>query len=144
MAPAVIAARSGADDNVFLDMTRAGFDLSDRGVTGRPAPGPVDILAWTERGIYRPGETVHAAALARDTNADAISGLPLTFLFSRPDGVEFRRMAVTSETLGGYAVDLPILPAKNSPAKAGMPVPSRRAARLSTANGWVDFMGWDS
>ncbi len=109
LAPAVIAARSGADDNVFLDMTRAGFDLSDRGVTGRPAPGPVDILAWTERGIYRPGETVHAAALARDTNADAISGLPLTFLFSRPDGVEFRRMAVTSETLGGYAVDLPIL-----------------------------------
>lgn len=109
LAPAVIAARSGADDNVFLDMTRAGFDLSDRGVTGRPAPGPVDILAWTERGIYRPGETVHAAALARDTNADAISGLPLTFLFSRPDGVEFRRMAVSSETLGGYAVDLPIL-----------------------------------
>ena len=109
LAPAVIAARSGADDNVFLDMTRAGFDLSDRGVTGRPAPGPVDILAWTERGIYRPGETVHVAALARDTNADAISGLPLTFLFSRPDGVEFRRMAVTSETLGGYAVDLPIL-----------------------------------
>lgn len=109
LAPAVIAARSSADDNVFLDMTRAGFDLSDRGVTGRPAPGPVDILAWTERGIYRPGETVHAAALARDTNADAISGLPLTFLFSRPDGVEFRRMAVTSETLGGYAVDLPIL-----------------------------------
>jgi len=109
LAPAVIAARSGADDNVFLDMTRAGFDLSDRGVTGRRAPGPVDILAWTERGIYRPGETVHAAALARDTNADAISGLPLTFLFSRPDGVEFRRMAVTSETLGGYAVDLPIL-----------------------------------
>jgi len=109
LAPAVIAARSGTEDNVFLDMTRAGFDLSDRGVTGRPAPGPVDILAWTERGIYRPGETVHAAALARDTNADAISGLPLTFLFSRPDGVEFRRMAVSSETLGGYAVDLPIL-----------------------------------
>ncbi|MGC4410861.1 hypothetical protein D4A92_03595 [Rhizobium rosettiformans] len=109
LAPAVIAARSGADDNVFLDMTRAGFDLSDRGVTGRPAPGPVDILAWTERGIYRPGETVHAAALARDINADAISGLPLTFLFSRPDGVEFRRIAVTSETLGGYAVDMPIL-----------------------------------
>jgi hypothetical protein len=23
-------------------------------------------------------------------------------------------------------------------------VPSRKAARLSTANGWVDFMGWDS
>jgi uncharacterized protein YfaS (alpha-2-macroglobulin family) len=109
MAPAVIAAHTSDDDNVFLDMTRAGFDLSDRGVTGRPAPGPVDVLSWTERGIYRPGETVHVAALARDTEADAISGLPLTFIFLRPDGVEFRRMAVSSESLGGYAVDLPLL-----------------------------------
>ncbi|KPF43424.1 alpha-2-macroglobulin family protein [Rhizobium sp. AAP43] len=109
LAPAVIAARSGDDDNVFLDMTRAGFDLSDRGVTGRPAPGPVDIMAWTERGIYRPGETVHVAALARDSEADAIGDLPLTFVFSRPDGVESRRMAVSGEALGGYAVDLPIL-----------------------------------
>ncbi len=109
LAPAVITARSQDDDNVFLDMTRAGFDLSDRGVTGRPAPGAIDLLAWTERGIYRPGETVHAAALARDIEADSIDRLPLTFIFSRPDGVEFRRMVVTSETLGGYAVDLPLL-----------------------------------
>lgn len=109
LAPAVIVARKGEDDNVFLDMTRAGFDLSDRGVTGRPAPGAIDVLAWTERGIYRPGETVHAAALARDTAADAIERLPLTFIFSRPDGVEFRRIVVTSETAGGYSADLPLL-----------------------------------
>jgi uncharacterized protein YfaS (alpha-2-macroglobulin family) len=109
LAPAVIVARKGEDDNVFLDMTRAGFDLSDRGVTGRPAPGAIDVLAWTERGIYRPGETVHAAALSRDTEADAIERLPLTFIFDRPDGVEFRRMVVNSETLGGYSADLPLL-----------------------------------
>lgn len=109
LAPAVIVARKGEDDNVFLDMTRAGFDLSDRGVTGRPAPGAIDVLAWTERGIYRPGETVHAAALSRDTEADAIESLPLTFIFNRPDGVEFRRMVVNSETLGGYSADLQLL-----------------------------------
>lgn len=110
LAPAVIAAHTADDDNVFLDMTRAGFDLSDRGVTGRPAPGPVDVMTWTERGIYRPGETVHVAALSRNDQADAIGNLPLTFVFNRPDGVESQRMAVTSETLGGYSVDLPILP----------------------------------
>lgn len=110
LAPAVIAAHTADDDNVFLDMTRAGFDLSDRGVTGRPAPGPVDVMTWTERGIYRPGETVHVAALSRNDQADAIGSLPLTFVFNRPDGVESQRMAVTSETLGGYSVDLPILP----------------------------------
>ena len=67
MVPAVLMASvAGDDDFVFLDMTRAGFDLSDRGVAGRPAPGALDVYAWTERGIYRVGETVHVGALARD------------------------------------------------------------------------------
>jgi len=107
MAPAVLMAK-GADDFVFLDMTRAGFDLSDRGVTGRTAPGALDVFAWTERGIYRAGETVHAAALARDDAALAVDNLPLTFIFSRPDGVEDRRFVARGEALGGYAIDLPL------------------------------------
>ena len=72
LAPAVVAADSGSGDFVFLDMTKAGFDLSDRGVTGRAAPGPIEIFAWTERGIYQAGETVHLTALARDDAATAI------------------------------------------------------------------------
>lgn len=106
MVPAVITARNGDADYVFLDMTRAGFDLSDRGVTGRAAPGAIDILAWTERGIYRAGETVHVSALARDNAANAIEKLPLTFVFKRPDGVEDRRMVSDGENLGGHTLDL--------------------------------------
>jgi uncharacterized protein YfaS (alpha-2-macroglobulin family) len=105
-APAVITARNGDKDYVFLDMTRAGFDLSDRGVTGRAAPGAIDVFSWTERGIYRAGETVHSAALARDIEGNAVENLPLTFIFSRPDGVEDRRFVSDGKALGGYAVDL--------------------------------------
>ncbi|MBX5101127.1 alpha-2-macroglobulin family protein [Rhizobium lentis] len=105
LTPAVIAARNGTSDYVFLDMTRAGFDLSDRGVTGRTAPGAIDVLTFTERGIYRAGETVHAQALARDTDGNAIENLPLTFIFSRPDGVEDRRIVSQTSNLGGYSVD---------------------------------------
>lgn len=107
-APAILTARNGDKDYVFLDMTRAGFDLSDRGVTGRAAPGAIDVFSWTERGIYRAGETVHSAALARDVDGKAIEDLPLTFIFSRPDGVEDRRFVSDGKTLGGYAVDLPL------------------------------------
>ncbi|WP_313197710.1 alpha-2-macroglobulin family protein [Rhizobium sp.] len=107
MVPAVLAAQSEGKDYVFLDMTRAGFDLSDRGVTGRPAPGAIDLLSWTERGIYRPGETVHASALARNVDATAIENLPLTFVFLRPDGVEDRRV-VKNGDIGGYTLDLPL------------------------------------
>ncbi len=108
MTPSAITARKGSDDYVFLDMTRAGFDLSDRGVTGRAAPGAIDVFAWTERGIYRAGETVHAAALTRDVNGAAIEKLPLTFVFLRPDGVEDRRLVSDGGKLGGHTLDLPV------------------------------------
>jgi uncharacterized protein YfaS (alpha-2-macroglobulin family) len=110
MVPAVLMANRGGDDFVFLDVTRAGFDLSDRGVTGRAAPGALDIYAWTERGIYRAGEEVHVAALARDETAAAVDNLPLTFIFTRPDGVEDRRIVSDSAVAGGHAVDLTLAP----------------------------------
>ena len=103
-APAVLTARTDDGDFVFLDLTRAGFDLSDRGVEGRTAPGAIDVFAWTERGIYRAGETVHAAALARDDAASAIENLPLTFIFMRPDGVEEYRQTSDGRALGGHYV----------------------------------------
>ncbi len=109
MAPAILTAQNGPADYVFLDMTRAGFDLSDRGVTGRTAPGAVDVLTWTERGIYRAGETVHLASLARDIEGKAIEKLPLTFIVTRPDGRRGPASGRNGGALGGYAVDLPML-----------------------------------
>jgi alpha-2-macroglobulin len=106
MAPAAISATSEDGDFVFLDLTRPGFDLSDRGVEGRPSPGPLDVYAWTERGIYRAGETVHASALLRNPSTEAVDDLPLTFIFQRPDGVEDRRIVSAGAELGGHAVDL--------------------------------------
>ena len=35
------------------------------------APGPIDAFAYTDRGVYRPGEQVHLAALARDRTGKA-------------------------------------------------------------------------
>lgn len=107
--PALISAERDGGDFVFLDLTRAGFDLSDRGVTGRPAAGALDVYAWTERGIYRAGETVHAQALVRNGAARAESDLPVVFIFYRPDGVEDRRVVSDGQGLGGHSVDLDLL-----------------------------------
>ena len=108
LAPAVLTAQRDGNDFVFLDLTRPGFDLSDRGVTGRPSPSGIDLYAWTERGVYRPGEVVHVSALARDSGARAVSDIPLTFIFTRPDGVEAQRLVGSGKALGGYAVSLPL------------------------------------
>lgn len=108
LAPAAVTAVKRGEkgnDYVFLDLSRAGFDLSDRGVTGRAAPGPVDIFAYLDRGIYRLGETVHAMALARDDSAGAAESLPLTIVFERPDGVEAARIVSNAPSAGGHLAD---------------------------------------
>lgn len=106
--PAMILAQNGDTDLGFLSLTDPGFDLSDRGVEGRPAPGPVDVFLATDRGAYRAGEVMHITALARDSKAQAIEGLPLIAILSRPDGVEYSRHISDGGQIGGHVFALPV------------------------------------
>ena len=64
-APAAIVAADKAD-YAFLSLKSTAFDLSDRGVAGRQVPTGLDAFVYTERGVYRSGETVHVTvAVAR-------------------------------------------------------------------------------
>jgi alpha-2-macroglobulin len=105
-----VFASSGGEDFTFLDLTSPSFDLSDRGVGGRAAPGPMDAYVYADRGVYRPGETAHLVTLLRDDKAKAIHGLPLTLRLMRPDGAEARRQTLKSPALGAYQVDIPFPP----------------------------------
>ncbi|SFU85477.1 hypothetical protein SAMN02799631_02714 [Methylobacterium sp. 174MFSha1.1] len=107
--PSLVVARLG-DDYGFLDLNLSAFDLADRGVKGRPAPGAAEAYLYPERGVYRSGETVQLTALLRDAKGAAIPSLPLTLVAKRPDGVEYRRAQVADAGLGGRAFSLPLLP----------------------------------
>ena len=107
-APALVVARDGDTDLAFLSLSDPEFDLSDRGVEGRAAAPPVDVFLTTDRGAYRAGETVYATALARDSTATAVPGLPLTARLKRPDGVEYSRALVADAGAGGHVFALPI------------------------------------
>ncbi|MFZ4409992.1 MAG: alpha-2-macroglobulin family protein [Paracraurococcus sp.] len=87
MAPRALHAVLG-DDLVALDLDAAAFDLSDRGATGAPHPGPLDAFTWLDRGIYRPGETVQAAVLLRDGGGAPVD-LPARLRVRRPNGSTF-------------------------------------------------------
>lgn len=108
-APALVTARARTGDEVtdlaFLSLTDPEFDLSDRGVEGRPPAPPVDVFATTDRGAYRAGETLHATILARDAGARALPGLPLTAVVFRPDGVEAARVMPPEAGDGGFVLD---------------------------------------
>ena len=85
LAPVALHIRGTDGDFTRLGLTSPDFDLSDRGVAGNAQPGPIDPFIWTDRGIYRPGETVHVMALIRD-GAGAPVDLPLHLIVTRADG----------------------------------------------------------
>jgi len=94
------------DDFTVLSLTRPAFDLSDRGASGRAQPGPLDAFVWLDRGIYRPGETVHATALLRDA-AGRPSALPVHVVVKRPGGQVFAD--IVPKPGDGASVSVPIV-----------------------------------
>ncbi|RAH98177.1 hypothetical protein DLJ53_26020 [Acuticoccus sediminis] len=105
-APVLVTAHAG-EDYAFLPLKGSAFELTDRGVSGRAAPGPVDAFLATERGVYRGGETVHLTALVRDDSARALP-LPVTVRLTRPDGVVSRTLTARADSAGGLALDMPL------------------------------------
>src|SRR6202040_796427 len=83
----------------FLNLKTPGFDLTDRGVSGRPAPSGLDAFVYAERGVYRSGAAAYPTPLL---------GVPLTLVVQRPDGVEYRRALLQDQGVGGHSLTLPI------------------------------------
>ncbi|HEX7967005.1 MAG TPA: MG2 domain-containing protein, partial [Stellaceae bacterium] len=105
-AAASITAYGAGGDFTLLDLNRPAFDLSDRGVAGRPAAGPIEAFLYTERGIYRPGDTAPVMALLRDAAGRAIDTMPVTLVLRRPDGLEAKRFVLPAQPQGGFRQDV--------------------------------------
>ncbi|HEY2185188.1 MAG TPA: alpha-2-macroglobulin, partial [Xanthobacteraceae bacterium] len=110
LAPAMLIASDAKGDYAFLNLKAPAFDLSDRGVSGRPVPAGLDAFVFTERGVYRSGETVQVTALLRDSQGQAALDVPLTLVVERPDGVEYRRAAIADAGVGGHALAVNLVP----------------------------------
>ena len=108
LASAVMAIDTGKQEFARLELTRSAFDLSDRGVDGRDQPGPIDGFLYTERGIYRPGETVQLMAMLRDQSANALANMPVTLIVNRPDGTEFTRYTLALTSSGALYQEIPL------------------------------------
>ena len=107
-AAASVVAYGPGGDFAIISLSRAAFDLSDRGVSGRPSPGPVEAFLYTERGIYRPGQSVEAMTLLRDRVGNAVGTMPVTLVLRRPDGVEANRFAIKAQAEGGFHESIPL------------------------------------
>jgi hypothetical protein len=86
LSPALIIASGDGGDYAFLNLKQSAFDLTDRGVAGRDVPQGLDAFVFTERGVYRTGETVYVTTLLRDAAGIAVPGVDLTMVVERPMG----------------------------------------------------------
>jgi len=109
LSPAMLVASEPSGDYAFLNLKQSPFDLTDRGVAGRDAPDGLDAFVFTERGVYRTGETVHVTALLRSPVSVAVPDVPLTLVVRRSDGVEYRRRVVPDQGIGGRSLDVQII-----------------------------------
>ncbi|MFM9863964.1 MAG: alpha-2-macroglobulin family protein [Micropepsaceae bacterium] len=101
--PVVVMAYGAGNDFTFLDLRRPAFDLTDRGVEGRSSPDQIDAYLYTDRGVYRPGETVNVTTMLRDQQGKALGDVQLNFVLSRPDGLEAKKWNVKDLQAGGIA-----------------------------------------
>ncbi len=104
--PRLITATSDRGDFTWMQLDTPAMDLSDLDVKGRTPPAARDAFLWTDRGIYRPGETIHLGTLLRDDAGKPVAGLPMTLHIVRPDGVEIDTMPADISKAGGGTVDI--------------------------------------
>jgi hypothetical protein len=108
MSPKLVLASGLKGDTAILDLTRAPVDVSELDTGGRVTPGAVDGYLYTERGIYRPGETVHLTAMLRDRAGRAIADRNGTLITYRPNGMEAARTRFAIDNAGTIQRDIPL------------------------------------
>jgi uncharacterized protein YfaS (alpha-2-macroglobulin family) len=107
----MVMAYGGEGDLAVLDLDRSPVDLSKQGVGGRTDGGralasDIDGFLYADRGIYRPGETVHLTAMVRDRLAKAVNDRKGYILVKRPSGVEFKRYPFSRADAGAVLADI--------------------------------------
>ncbi len=109
MAPRLVLATAANGELAALDLARAPVDLSEQEVGGRSTPGPVDAYVYTDRGIYRPGESVELTAMLRDRAGRQVTGRNGNLIIYRPNGLVASKVRFTDPKSGAVLsrFDLP-------------------------------------
>lgn len=88
--PFVIVATKGADLS-FLKFKDCQIATSDFEITGRPQlVDGYEAALYTDRGVYRPGETVHLVGVVRDKNVAVPPSFPIKLELVAPDNRIFQ------------------------------------------------------
>jgi uncharacterized protein YfaS (alpha-2-macroglobulin family) len=92
-----ITARLG-DDISYIELQKRPWVLDEVEQAGRHSPATYDVMLYTERGVYRPGDVIHLTGIIRDAAGNVPSPFPLAATVCRPDGKEIANLPVSPAT----------------------------------------------
>ena len=99
----------GSGDLTYLKFDDLEIEVQEERVSGLPYRGGRAYRAalYTDRGVYRPGETAHVAAIVRGGDNAAPIGLPLRAELLDPRGKAVRSANLRANAAGQVVFDLP-------------------------------------
>lgn len=98
--PAMIIAKSGNDFN-YLPFSKTNINTSRYDVGGRKTNrSGMDLFLYPERNMYRPGETVNFAMIARTANRRNPGKLPVQIRVVQPNGKLYKKFKRTLNNQG--------------------------------------------
>lgn len=111
--PYVITAEKLGDLS-FIRPDEQPWVFDDVNTAGPAAPATYDVMLYTERGIYRPGETVHVTGIVRDAQGRIAPPMPLSLNIYRPDGKRQSELALAPDTTGQGVFHADFTPAEDA------------------------------
>jgi alpha-2-macroglobulin len=107
-APFALIARKG-DELTYLKYSELKTEIANSDVQGEPyrAEVPYRASIYSDRGVYRPGDTAHVTAVLRgQDNKAPPAGMPVELRVVDPREREFKKVALQTNEAGLVALDL--------------------------------------
>jgi uncharacterized protein YfaS (alpha-2-macroglobulin family) len=100
---------SAGRDLTWLDLRSSKFNFGESETTGAAyLRTGHEAFIYTDRGVYRPGETVHLRAIVRGPDGATPPSFPVRWQFRRPDLHDWKSFAGTIDSDGAVSLDLPL------------------------------------
>lgn len=139
------AAASSGRDLTWLDLRNSKVSFGEAEVAGDAyLRQGHEAFIYTDRGVYRPGETVHLRAIVHGPDGITPSSFPVRWQFRRPDLHDWKSITGPLDADGAISLDLPLpndLPTGQWSVALGLPGADKDAQAFGSANFQVeDFM----
>jgi uncharacterized protein YfaS (alpha-2-macroglobulin family) len=98
------------DDFNFIDLRATEVETSRHDVGGKfIADDQYDAFIYSDRNIYRPGETAHLSAILRTADLGTVTNVPIMVKIVTPQGKTLEEYQKTLNTQGSFdlGVNLP-------------------------------------